>query len=141
MTEVSYRGYAYDADTEKYVLPARYYDPELGRFLQEDSYWGPGNNQYGKDSRPSAQVIYQSVSLYMYCLKDLLTLTDFLSAVAGDHFATEDEAAMDFAKNYYGKTEYTGLEQGALIYYVTDENGNILYYSYTYTLGRLEMLM
>lgn len=51
----------------------------------------------------------------------------------GDHFATEEEAAVDFAKNYYGKTEYTGLEQGALIYYVTDENGNILYYSYTYT--------
>ena len=87
-TEVSYRGYAYDADTGKYVLPARYYDPELGRFLQEDSYWGPGNNQRDDSGRASIQVIYQSVNRYVYCLNDPVNLTDFLGAIAGELFTT-----------------------------------------------------
>ena len=80
-TEVSYRGYAYDADTGKYVLPARYYDPELGRFLQEDGYWGPGNNQRDDSGRVSMQIIYQSVNLYVYCLNDPVNHTDFNGAV------------------------------------------------------------
>lgn len=31
-----YRGYYWDAETSHYYLPARYYDPELGRFLSVD---------------------------------------------------------------------------------------------------------
>ena len=131
LTEVSYRGYAYDADTGKYVLPSRYYDPELGRFLQEDSYWGPGNNQRDDSGRVSIQVIYQSVNLYVYCLSDPVNLTDFLGAVAGELFATIDEAAQDWGWNYFGISEYTYFEFGSVIYAVYDNKGNIIGYTYT----------
>ncbi len=33
-----YRGYVYDSETELYYLQSRYYDPEIGRFLNADSY-------------------------------------------------------------------------------------------------------
>ena len=32
-----YRGYYYDTETELYFLQTRYYDPELGRFISQDS--------------------------------------------------------------------------------------------------------
>ena len=32
-----YRGYYYDTETELYYLQTRYYDPELGRFISQDS--------------------------------------------------------------------------------------------------------
>ena len=35
-----YAGYVYDKETKKYYLSARYYDPESGRFLSEDSFKG-----------------------------------------------------------------------------------------------------
>ena len=129
LTEVSYRGYAYDADTGKYVLPSRYYDPELGRFLQEDSYWGPGNNQRDGSGRVSIQVIYQSVNLYVYCLSDPVNLTDFLGAVAGELFATIDEAVQDWGWNCFGLAEYTYFEHGSVIYSV--EVDGKTYYAYT----------
>ena len=34
----TYRGYYFDAETGLYYLNARYYDPEVGRFTQEDTY-------------------------------------------------------------------------------------------------------
>ena len=37
-----YRGYLYDADTGFYYLKTRYYDPELGRFINADSYASTG---------------------------------------------------------------------------------------------------
>ena len=33
-----YRGYYYDSDTGFYYLQSRYYDPEIGRFINADSY-------------------------------------------------------------------------------------------------------
>ena len=35
-----YRGYVYDEDSGLYYLRSRYYDPELGRFLNADNYIG-----------------------------------------------------------------------------------------------------
>lgn len=32
-----YRGYYYDTETELYYLQTRYYDPEIGRFISQDS--------------------------------------------------------------------------------------------------------
>lgn len=48
-----YRGYYYDKETKLYYLNARYYDPEIGRFISQDniSYLAPktinGLNLYG----------------------------------------------------------------------------------------------
>ena len=41
-----YTGQQYDGRSEQYYLRARYYDPTLGRFMQEDLYRGDGLNLY-----------------------------------------------------------------------------------------------
>ncbi|WP_027399779.1 RHS repeat-associated core domain-containing protein [Anaerovorax odorimutans] len=41
-----YAGEQYDEVTGKYYLRARHYDPQVGRFMQEDTYRGDGLNLY-----------------------------------------------------------------------------------------------
>lgn len=43
---ILYTGQQYDALTGQYYLRARYYNPILGRFMQEDVYQGDGLNLY-----------------------------------------------------------------------------------------------
>ena len=43
---IHYTGQQYDERTGQYNLRARYYNPVLGRFMQEDTYWGDGQNLY-----------------------------------------------------------------------------------------------
>ena len=43
---ILYGGQQYDAETEQYYLRARYYNPVIGRFIQEDPYRGDGLNLY-----------------------------------------------------------------------------------------------
>ncbi|MGN0402067.1 MAG: RHS repeat-associated core domain-containing protein [Acetatifactor sp.] len=43
---IRYTGQQYDDLTGQYYLRARYYNPILGRFMQEDTYWGDGLNLY-----------------------------------------------------------------------------------------------
>jgi len=43
---IRYTGQQYDDLTEQYYLRARYYNPVLGRFMQEDVYQGDGLNLY-----------------------------------------------------------------------------------------------
>ncbi len=42
-----YRGYYYDVETEFYYLQTRYYDPEVGRFLNADGYVGANGGIHG----------------------------------------------------------------------------------------------
>lgn len=43
---ILYAGQLYDQETGQYYLRARYYNPTIGRFSQEDTYWGDGLNLY-----------------------------------------------------------------------------------------------
>ena len=43
---LTYTGQIYDGAAEQYYLRARFYNPVLGRFLQEDTYRGDGLNLY-----------------------------------------------------------------------------------------------
>ncbi len=43
---ILYTAQQYDQETGQYYLRARYYNPEVGRFLQEDTYRGDGLNLY-----------------------------------------------------------------------------------------------
>ncbi|MEY8356558.1 RHS repeat-associated core domain-containing protein [Lachnospiraceae bacterium 54-53] len=43
---ILYTGQQYDQETEQYYLRARFYNPVVGRFLQEDVYRGDGLNLY-----------------------------------------------------------------------------------------------
>lgn len=58
-----YCGEYFDKETGTIYLRARYYDPEIGRFITEDSVWG-------KDADPL------SLNLYTYCGNDPVLFTD-----------------------------------------------------------------
>jgi RHS repeat-associated protein len=51
---IRYAGEYLDKETGLYYLRARYYDPYIGRFISEDSYWGEDDNPL-------------SLNLYTYC--------------------------------------------------------------------------
>ena len=44
-----YRGYYYDSETGLYYLQSRYYDPELGRFLNADAFASTGQGVLGNN--------------------------------------------------------------------------------------------
>ena len=52
---IRYAGEFLDSETGLYYLRARFYDPYLGRFTTEDSYWGEDENPL-------------SLNLYTYCV-------------------------------------------------------------------------
>ena len=56
---IRYRGYYYDSETGLYYLNARYYDPEVGRFISADETLSGGYN------------------LFEYCLNNPVNYTDF----------------------------------------------------------------
>ncbi len=59
-----YRGYYYDRETGLYFLQTRYYDPEIGRFLNRDSV-----------AYADPQTI-NGLNLYAYCLNNPIAYTD-----------------------------------------------------------------
>lgn len=61
--EFKYAGELYDAETGLYYLKARYYDPKIGRFLNEDSYEGQIDNPL-------------SMNVYTYVHNNPLVYTD-----------------------------------------------------------------
>ena len=70
-----YRGYYYDAETGFYYLQSRYYDPEIGRFINADSY----------ASTDAAGLL--STNMFAYCENDPVNRSDpsgewFLQAAA-----------------------------------------------------------
>ena len=58
-----YRGYVYDNETQFYYLQSRYYDPELGRFINADSYASTGQGILGNN-------------MFAYCLNNPIIYTD-----------------------------------------------------------------
>ena len=42
-----YRGYVYDPETGFYYVSSRYYDPEIGRFINADGYVSTGQGVLG----------------------------------------------------------------------------------------------
>ena len=44
-----YRGYVYDTETSWYYLQSRYYDPEVGRFLNADALLSTGQGMLGNN--------------------------------------------------------------------------------------------
>ncbi len=79
-----YCGEYFDNETGTYYLRARYYDPAIGRFTQQDAHWSPANMIYGDNPRkiyerqdalglstytyaPEISAIMQSGNMYVYC--------------------------------------------------------------------------
>ena len=63
----------FDKETGTYYLRARYYDPAIGRFTQQDTHWNTANMIYGdanSTGNPSLYSIMQSSNLYAYCINN-----------------------------------------------------------------------
>ena len=58
-----YRGYVYDTETELYYLQSRYYDPEIGRFINADVYVSTGQGALGNN-------------MFAYCLNNPINNCD-----------------------------------------------------------------
>ena len=88
-----YCGEYFDKETETYYLRARYYDPAIGRFTQQDTHWSPANAIYGDNPRkinerqdalglttyayaPEITAIMQSGNLYVYCVNNPVQYSD-----------------------------------------------------------------
>lgn len=61
--EICYTGGIYDKKTGLYYLNARYYNPEDGRFITEDTYRGEFTDS-------------SSLHLYAYCVNNPIAYTD-----------------------------------------------------------------
>ena len=60
-----YRGYVYDTESGLYYLQSRYYDPQVGRFINADSYVSTGQGFGGNN-------------MYLYCLNNPVNFIDVL---------------------------------------------------------------
>ena len=58
-----YRGYYYDTDTGFYYVSSRYYDPEIGRWINADSAIGQIGN-------------VQSTNMFSYCFNNPVNMSD-----------------------------------------------------------------
>ena len=64
-----YRGYVYDRETGLYYLQSRYYDPEIGRFINADAYAATGQGFVGNN-------------MFVYCLNNPVNYSDQLGELA-----------------------------------------------------------
>ena len=78
LNPLRYRGYYYDSESGFYYLQSRYYDPEVGRFLNADAYASTGQGILGNN-------------MFAYCLNNPSSMFDatgnlpffIVTAVAG----------------------------------------------------------
>ena len=88
-----YCGEYLDAETGSYYLRARYYDPTIGRFTQQDTHWSTANMIYGDNPQkiseredklglkaytmvPQITAVAQSGNLYVYGINNPVTYVD-----------------------------------------------------------------
>ena len=88
-----YCGEYYDTETGLYYLRARYYDPLIGRFTQEDTHWNTANMIYGDNPQkineredklglkhysyaPQLSAVVQSGNLYVYTANNPVLYSD-----------------------------------------------------------------
>lgn len=68
LNPLRYRGYVYDVGTGLYYLQSRYYDPQVGRFLNADAFTSTGQGFLGNN-------------MFAYCNNQPITCVDYSGAV------------------------------------------------------------
>ena len=105
-----YRGYYYDSETGFYYLQSRYYDPEIGRFINADSY----------ASTDATGLL--STNMFAYCENDPVNKSDpsgkWMHIVAGAVFGGISSLLDGLADNKSDttllRTVLIGMASGAL---------------------------
>ena len=69
LNPLRYRGYVYDTETGFYYLQSRYYDPQIGRFINADALVATGQGLLGNN-------------MFAYCLNSPVVLCDFTGAAS-----------------------------------------------------------
>lgn len=99
-----YRGYYYDSETGLYYLQSRYYNPEIGRFINADSFASTGQGLLGNN-------------MFAYCLNNPVRYKDTQGHAAADCFDTDGEQLSN--------NELVGLDSGGGIYTPPSGGGGI----------------
>ena len=100
-----YRGYFFDSETGLYYVSSRYYDPEVGRWINTDSQLNISLGVLG-------------CNMFAYCLNNPVNKVDYGGNKPGDLFDTMDEAAIDAAE-YLGELTWKNTwEYSTAIYTV-----------------------
>ena len=73
-----YRGYVYDTETTLYYLQSRYYNPELGRFINADALVSTGQGLLGNN-------------MFAYCLNNPVVLADSSGTAAHIGFSADGQ--------------------------------------------------
>ncbi len=100
-----YRGYYYDEETGFYYCGSRYYDPIVCRWLNADG-------------RVCFSLGITGANLFAYCLNNPISKSDYTGYKPGDLFDKEEDAAIDFAKEYNSVSISEDREYAANIYKV-----------------------
>ncbi len=66
-----YRSYYYDSETNLYYLNSRYYDPEIGRFINADDI----------STLDVTKMVLNGINLYCYCLNNPIIYSDHLGNI------------------------------------------------------------
>ena len=93
---LTYRGYVYDTESGLYYLQSRYYDPEVGRFLNADALVSTGQGLLGNN-------------MFAYCLNNPAAYLDDTGTAAMVCFSYDvKEAVVPWRNSAGGSTNYNG---------------------------------
>ena len=92
-----YRGYYYDTETSLYYLQSRYYDPEVGRFVNIDGF-------VSTDTASSL-----TTNLYVFCDNNPIMNTDYYGF--GTFICTEEGGNPHTAKYFTKKDKHSKYEK------------------------------
>ena len=121
VTNVGYRGYFYDFETGLYYLRSRYYDPEIGRFINADD-----TDYLGYDDTPL------SMNLFAYCCNNSVNGVDY-----SGKFCYYSKVKIGNKHYQYAYLKYQTYQIDYRGYYVTPKKketyfvGNIIFKNYS----------
>ncbi len=80
-----YRGYVFDQETGLYYLQSRYYNPEVGRFINADAYTSTGQGMLGNN-------------MFAYCNNNPVNRQDPSGSVSYIAFGTREDPMQTFMR-------------------------------------------
>lgn len=130
-----YRSYRYDSETELYYLNTRYYNPEIGRFINNDEFISTevgllGHNMYiyCNNNPSNMQDINGNVALAIGGVAIGAILGEVIKAAAIVSAATVAAAAIEkIADELKQKRKAGDKDYGYTVYALKDDRGNVRY--------------